>query len=63
MIPDDYNQFIQRNMTRLESKTNPKTETLYQWVHYSCATWIPEPIMTPKTPVRLSKFDPRRFQL
>ena len=39
------------------------SETLYEWVHLSCAMWIPGPIVTPKTPVRLSKLDCKRFQM
>lgn len=39
------------------------TETLYEWVHLSCAMWTPGPIVTPKTPVRLYKIDVKRFNL
>jgi bromodomain and PHD finger-containing protein 1 len=41
----------------------PSTQTIYKWVHLSCAYWIPGTIVTPKTPVRLAKFEDRRFTL
>jgi hypothetical protein len=47
----------------LESPYVPKTETLYEWVHLSCSTWIPGPLVTPKTPVRLHKLEDKRFTL
>lgn len=65
MIPDDYSFFLSRNETILENATNSKTfvPTQYKWVHLSCATWIPGPIVTPKTAVRLNKMDEKRFTL
>lgn len=62
-IPEDYTFFLQRNAQRLEKSAIPSTETLYEWVHLSCAMWIPGPIVTPKTPVRMSKIDTKRFSL
>lgn len=62
-IPEDYTFFLQRNSARLEKTAIPNTETLYEWVHLSCAMWIPGPIVTPKTPVRMSKIDTKRFSL
>ena len=54
-IPEDYTFFLQRNEQRLESNETVPTDTLYEWVHLSCAMWIPGPTVTPKTPVRMSK--------
>ena len=62
-IPEDYTFFLQRNEQRLEKSSIPNTQTLYEWVHLSCAMWIPGPIVTPKTPVRMSKIDTKRFSL
>ena len=62
-LPGDYSFFIQRNEQRLESPDAIPTETLYEWVHLSCAIWMPGPSVTPKTPVRMSKLDTRRFNL
>lgn len=62
-IPEDYTFFLQRNEQRLESPSTVPTETLYEWVHLSCAMWIPGPTVTPKTPVRMSKIDIKRFDL
>jgi len=56
-IPEDYIFFLQRNEKVLESGLVQPTETLYEWVHLSCALWTPGPIVTPKTPVRMSKID------
>ena len=47
----------------MESTFNSHTHTLYEWIHLSCASWIPGPLVTPKTPVRLNKFDEKRFNL
>jgi len=41
----------------------PQTETLYEWVHISCASWIPGVHVTPKTPVKLSKIENKSFSL
>lgn len=66
-IPDDYSFFVQRNETNLEAVTSGIDScfvpTQYEWVHLSCATWIPGPITTPKTTVRLNKLDEKRFNL
>lgn len=64
-MPDDYSFFLQRNEIELETAVNSFcfVPTQYEWVHHSCATWIPGPIVTPKTPVRLNKIDEKRFQL
>lgn len=61
--PEDYDFFLQRNHKAFETGDVPSTETLYEWVHLSCAMWIPGPIVTPKTPVRLNKIDCKRFNL
>ena len=62
-IPEDYTFFLQRNEQKLEGADVVPTETLYEWVHLSCAMWIPGPNVTPKTPVRMSKIDMKRFSL
>jgi hypothetical protein len=66
-IPDDYSFFLQRNEAVLEAATSGPDPcfipTQYEWVHLSCATWIPGPTITPKTTVRLNKIDEKRFQL
>ncbi|MFS8159784.1 MAG: hypothetical protein ACMG6E_06160, partial [Candidatus Roizmanbacteria bacterium] len=62
-IPDDYNYFLQKNESRLESPFHSNTQTLYEWIHICCSSWIPGPLVTPKTPVRLNKFDDKRFSL
>lgn len=62
-IPEDYNYFLQKNETRLESPYHANTQTLYEWIHICCSSWIPGPLVTPKTPVRLNKFDDKRFSL
>ena len=62
-IPEDYTFFLQRNAQRLDKSGIPNTETLYEWVHLSCALWIPGPVVTPKTPVRMNKIDTKRFGL
>ena len=62
-IPEDYTFFLQRNEQRLEQADVVPTETLYEWGHLSCAMWIPGPSVTPKTPVRMSKIDLKRFDL
>ena len=54
-IPEDYTFFLQRNEQKLESIEVVNTETLYEWVHLSCAMWIPGPNVTPKTPVRMPR--------
>jgi hypothetical protein len=59
--PEDYDFFLQRNAKKLDRAV--PSETLYEWVHLSCAMWIPGPVVTPKTPVRLSKLDCKRFQM
>ena len=61
--PEDYDFFLQRNQKVFESDVVSPTETLYEWVHLSCAMWIPGPIVTPKTPVRLNKIEYKRFHL
>jgi hypothetical protein len=64
-IPEDYSYFLQRNESTLETATSGKelcfVPTQYEWVHISCATWIPGPTITPKTTVRLNKIDEKRF--
>lgn len=62
-IPEDYQAFIQKNSGRLESQYSYQTNTLYEWVHQSCAQWIHEISVTPRTPVKLSKLDQKRFTL
>ena len=62
-LPEDYSFFIQRNEQKLESPEAVPTDTLYEWVHLSCAIWMPGPTVTPKTPVRMSKLDTGRFNL
>jgi len=62
-IPEDYTFFLQRNEQRLECQETEPTESLYEWVHLSCAMWIPGPSVTPKTPVRMSKIDIKRFKM
>ena len=64
-FPDDFSFFLQRNELEIESALNSQcfVPTQYEWVHLSCATWIPGPIVTPKTPVKLNKIDEKRFQL
>ncbi len=59
--PEDYSFFLSRNELKME--THEPTLSLYEWVHLSCATWIPGPVVTPKTPVRLNKFEEKRFHL
>ena len=60
-IPEDYSNFIKRNEAKLELKASPSTDTLYHWVHHSCAMWMKEPVVTPKTPVKMNKMDYSRF--
>jgi hypothetical protein len=60
-IPEDYANFIKRNESKLELKSTPVTDTLYHWVHHSCALWMKEPVVTPKTPVKMNKLDFTRF--
>lgn len=64
-IPEDYNFFLQKNEARLESQyqSQAHTQTLYQWIHISCASWVPGPVVTPKTPVRLNKIEEKRFNM
>ena len=59
--PEDYASFIQKNEAQLEG--HRQTQTLYEWIHLSCASWIPGPLVTPKTPVRMHKIDVKRFSL
>jgi len=59
-IPEDYSNFIKRNTHMLEIEA-PPTDTLYHWVHHSCAMWMKEPIVTPKTSVNMRKLDFNRF--
>ena len=47
----------------LESKDVPVTDTLYMWVHHSCAMWMPGPTVTPKTPVRMIRLDYQKFNI
>ena len=44
-IHDDYQYLIKRNEHRLGTNQflPSPTETLYEWVHLSCATWLPGP--------------------
>ena len=58
---NDYSFFLHSNEAKMLSY--PAAQTLYKWVHLSCASWIPGTIVTPKTPVRLAKFEERRFSL
>ena len=60
-IPEDYSHFIRRNEQVLESA--PETSTLYHWVHHSCSMWMPGPVVTPKTPVKMNKMDFSRFSV
>jgi hypothetical protein len=60
-IPEDYSNFIKRNELLLEEEAS-NTDTLYHWVHHSCAMWMKEPIVTPKTSVNMKKLDFNRFQ-
>jgi PHD-like zinc-binding domain len=66
-IPDDYSFFLQRNEAAIESACAASelcfVPTQYEWIHLSCATWLPGPLVTPKTPVRLNKIDEKRFSL
>lgn len=59
-IPEDYSNFIKRNERFLEQEA-PSTDTLYHWVHHSCALWMKEPVVTPRTPVNMTKLDFSRF--
>lgn len=59
-IPEDYCNFIKRNEQLLEVDA-PPTDTLYHWVHHSCAMWMKEPVVTPKTSVNMKKLDFTRF--
>ena len=36
-------------------------ETLFAWVHLSCAQWVPETQTIPKQSVKLSKLDEKRY--
>jgi hypothetical protein len=56
-IPDDYRDFLQRNDSILASKDTPITDSLYYWVHHSCALFTNGPHVTPKTPVKMGKLD------
>ena len=60
-IPEDYSHFIQRNEMKIEGRDAPVTDTLYHWVHHSCSLWMPGPVVTPKTPVKMNKMDYARF--
>ncbi len=65
-IPEDYSFFVQRNETIIEeacAKPTCYVPTLFEWVHLSCASWIPGLSVTPKTPVKLAKIDEKRFSL
>lgn len=59
-IPEDYGNFIKRNEHLLE-EVSPQTDTLYHWVHHSCAMWMKEPVVTPRTSVNMKKLDFSRF--
>ena len=59
-IPEDYSNFIKRNETLLEEESH-NTDTLYHWVHHSCAMWMKEPVVTPKTSVNMRRLDFNRF--
>ena len=61
--PEDYSHFIRRNEQMLESKDVPVTDTLYLWVHHSCAMWMPGPTVTPRTPVRMARLDYQKFNI
>ena len=50
-----------RNQAALEAEDAPVTDTLYHWVHHSCAMWLRDPQVTPKTPVKLNKMDFSKF--
>lgn len=62
LIPEDYSHFVRRNEPILEAKETPETDSLYKWVHHSCAMWMPGPVVTPRTPVqKLNKIDFSKF--
>ena len=54
---------MKRNEQMLESKGATITDTLYMWVHHSCAMWMPGPTVTPKTPVRMIRLDYQKFNI
>lgn len=61
-IPDDYAIFFHRNEQLIQQAK--RSISRYEWVHLSCASWIPGIHVTPKTPVKLTnKMERKRFDL
>ena len=53
---------MQRNEAILQSKDTPETDTLYHWVHHSCAMWTSGTQVTPNTPVKMDNIPFKEFE-